>query len=224
MAEDFEGVNDAGFDARGASFDPYAEDEVYGAKDEDDEEEEEEEEEELGSDIEDEEGNFIRKAWKKKKYDNPHDRENPEVLLEEKYQIQTHLEDERDKAKEELARLQNSRFQVNWKSDTAIPAQLVRLDAPWLKKAEKQLAEEAAKRPAGGTEANKTTDRAGHAPFVKESPGGGGKKGKKGKDGKGKKGKREAEKVTEEKEEEKKDLKVLYAAKLVSNLYICVEC
>lgn len=168
---------------RADSFDPYAADEAYGDAGESEEEEGDEEEGE---------------EEKRKKALNVHDYEDPEALLEEKNRIRSGLEQALENSKEELAKLRSSAFQMSWK-ETPIPAQLARLDAPWLQFAEKQLARNEAAKP---TDAKETDRRSPSGPSTAASK------------TKGKKGKKKLEATPEEKEAPPVK-NVEYCAKLV---------
>ncbi|OEH79705.1 protein kinase (incomplete catalytic triad) [Cyclospora cayetanensis] len=61
---------------------------------------------------------------------NPHDREDPEVLLEERQQLKTDIEDQLDEVREKLEQLESSSLNFTWER-RELPIALRRLDKPW---------------------------------------------------------------------------------------------
>lgn len=108
------------------TYDPYAEDEVYGYREDNED---------------DDNGVLSTSAYRPQSPLNVHNYEDPEAALEEKNRIRTALEDTRDELIQEIEALQRNMFRVTWGAK-AIPAQLARIDAPWLQFAENQQREQ----------------------------------------------------------------------------------
>ncbi|KAL8452129.1 hypothetical protein Emag_002499 [Eimeria magna] len=61
---------------------------------------------------------------------DPHDREDPEVLLEERQQLKTDLHDQLDEIRDRLEELESSSLNFTWER-RELPLALRRLDKPW---------------------------------------------------------------------------------------------
>lgn len=98
---------------RAETYDPHAEEEIYGYDD----------------DLQDD--GLSNSTRRPDPPLNVHDYEDPEVLLEEKNRIRTALEDTREDILQQMETLHRNMFHATW-GPKAIPAQLARVDAPWL--------------------------------------------------------------------------------------------